>query len=558
MLTTCHEKTTPGTLVELAGGEPHEDAKPADGPVDECVRMTSETDRVEEQNTSSTEPAAEDPSPPVATEEVAPDSPVSAEGPPSEAGEPGVSEETPPVRRGISIGTQRAADAPAEESAPAPKPKPDPTALGAPVAAPREADSGKPTTVPTPSVRQELADDVQAEYEAALASGDLDSMMLGGAATAEKATEVEPDARIKAKVISVNRDRVFFDLGSRHQGMAALKQFNAPPEVGAKFEVLVGQFEEEDGIYQLTIPGAAIDKADWSNLAEGVAVDALITGHNKGGLECEVSNIRGFIPMSQISTFRVDKVEEYVGQRMTCIVTEVKPEKKNLVLSRRAQLEREAAESREKMLASLAPGQTYEGTVRTIKDYGAFVDLGGVDGLLHVGQLSWDRIKHPSDVLEVGQKITVKIQKIDEQTGKISLSYRETFDNPWNTAAEKYSPKTTVSGTVTRIADFGGFVKLEPGIEGLIHVSELSHRRVPRVTDVLTEGQEVEAMVLSVDVDKQRIGLSLKALESAPQPAKNEEEEPEEEIPQTKRKPRTDLKGGLGRSSGGEQFGLKW
>ncbi|MCG8587024.1 MAG: S1 RNA-binding domain-containing protein [Pirellulales bacterium] len=471
-------------------------------------------------------------------------------------------------RASIAIGSQRKKPEPAEDEAAeappveAPKPKPDPTALGEPIAEPQEDISAPTSKVPTPSVREELSSELEAEYQEALASGDLDNLMLGGAQAADTSSkEVEPGARVRSKVVAVHRESVFFDLGARHQGMASLKQFNAPPEVGAKFEVLVGDFNEEDGLYVVTIPGSAIDKADWSSLAEGVVVDAVVTGHNKGGLECEVSNIRGFIPMSQISMNRVENCEEFVGQKMACVVTEVKPEKKNLVLSRRAMLEREAAEKKEKLMASLAPGQLHQGVVRTIKPYGAFVDIGGVDGLLHIGQMSWDRINHPSDLLKEGEAIQVKIIKIDEDTGKLSFSYRETAENPWTNVQEKYPVQSKVKGTVSRIADFGGFVKLEPGVEGLVHISELSHQRVIRTSDVLSEGQEVEALVVSVDPEKQRIGLSLKALEAKAQPAKVEEEEIPEPTPEElekKRKKEANLKGGLGSGSGGEQFGLKW
>ena len=524
------------------------------------MSMSSDQEQTVEETAEAEESASTEQEQPAAAESAPAEQSPAAESTPES---PAPSSEEP-TRSSIAIGSQRQTETTDDAEAPlveAPKPKPDPTALGEPIAEPQESDALPATKVPTPSVREDLSSELQAEYNAALASGDLDNLMFGGAATSEAATkEVETDARIKAKVVAVHRENVFFDLGSRHQGMASLKQFSASPEVGAKFEVLVGEFNSEDGLYNVTIPGSAIDKADWSSLAEGVTVDVLVTGHNKGGLECEVSNIRGFIPMSQISTYRVDNVEEYVGQKLTCIVTEVKPEKKNLVVSRRSQLEREAAENKKKLMDSLAVGQSHEGIVRTLKPYGAFVDLGGVDGLLHVGQLSWERVNHPSEVLTEGQKIQVKIIKIDEDTGKLSLSYRDTAENPWNNVEEKYPAQTRVKGTVSRIADFGGFVKLEPGVEGLIHISELSHQRVVRTGDVLSEGQQVEAMVVSVDPAKQRIGLSLKALETKAQPVEPEEEIVEETPEQIakRRKKEASLKGGLGSASGGEQFGLKW
>ena len=208
-------------------------------------------------------------------------------------------------------------------------------------------------------------------------------------------------------------------------------------------------------------------------------------------------------------------------------MVEANRDRRNLVLSRRGVLEREQAEAKEKLLAELEVGQTREGMVRNIRDFGAFVDLGGIDGMIHVSQMSWDRIKHPSEVLTLGQKVKVKIQKIDPETHKISLAYRDLFESPWTNAASKYPVTSKVTGTVSKIMDFGAFVKLEPGVEGLVHISELSYKRVHRVSDIVQEGQQVEAKVLSVDPENQRISLSMKAFEARPESAKKEEPEAE-------------------------------
>jgi small subunit ribosomal protein S1 len=204
-----------------------------------------------------------------------------------------------------------------------------------------------------------------------------------------------------------------------------------------------------------------------------------------------------------------------------------------------------------------------EGIVRSLKDFGAFVDLDGVDGLIHVSQLSWDRVNHPSEVVEIGQKVKVRVEKIDKDTGKISLSYREVGENPWEKAASKYYVGARVNGKVSRLMDFGAFVKLEPGVEGLVHVSEISYSRVWRPSDVLSEGQEVEVKVLSVDVEKQRISLSLKALMDRPVKAGKEQVADEDmplppDAPKVPRKTNQPLKGGIGGPSGGEKFGLNW
>jgi small subunit ribosomal protein S1 len=266
--------------------------------------------------------------------------------------------------------------------------------------------------------------------------------------------------------------------------------------------------------------------------------------------------------------FRVENAEEYVGQRLACVITEANRGRKNLVLSHRALMERERKENKEKLLAELAPGQIREGTVRSLQDFGAFVDLGGLDGLIHVSQMSWDRIGHPSEVLQVGQKVKVKIEKINPETGKIGLSYQDRGDNPWEAAAAKFAVGSRVKGAVSKLMQFGAFVKLMPGVEGLIHISELGHGRVFRTSDVLSEGQEIEAKVLSVDTDAQRISLSLKALlpppekpepRKAPEPESEREPTPEElKRQERRRKANEELKGGISAPSGGEKFGLKW
>jgi len=301
---------------------------------------------------------------------------------------------------------------------------------------------------------------------------------------------------------------------------------------------------------------------DWSDLEEGMVVEARVTGHNSGGLECEVNHIRGFIPVSQISLFRVENLEEFADEKFRCLVSEVNPRRGNLVLSRRAVLEREREEAKQKLLATLEPGQVFEGVVRKLMDFGAFVDLGsGVDGLLHISQMSWARINHPREVVSEGQSIKVKILKYDPQTGRIGLAYRDMLPDPWREAEMKFPPGSQAKGKVMKIMDFGAFVELEPGVEGLVHISELSHKRVWRVTDVVKEGDEVEVMVKSVDPQTRRIALSMKDLIEPPQDEKKAKqgEEPGQPAEKSKRRqpPSEPLKGGLGRSTG-SRFGLKW
>jgi small subunit ribosomal protein S1 len=291
----------------------------------------------------------------------------------------------------------------------------------------------------------------------------------------------------------------------------------------------------------------------------------MVTAANAGGLECKVGSIQGFIPASQAAEYRIETLADLVGQKLLCVVTEANERRGNLVLSHRAVLEREKKEKREERLASLEVGAAVEGVVRKILDFGAFVDIGGLDGLLHVSQLSWERVNHPSEILEEGQKIQVRVDKIDEATGKIGLSYRSLQDNPWDDIDTRFPVGSAVRGNVTRIAEFGAFVRIAAGVEGLVHISELAHHRVQNVGNVVQEGQEVDVKILSVDPDQQRISLSLKAAQAAPEPAQDatgggdgaaavEEPRPEPVLP----KHRGPLKGGTGNSSGGQQFGLKW
>jgi ribosomal protein S1 len=416
---------------------------------------------------------------------------------------------------------------------------------------------------PPPNIRDQLSPELEQEYMAALGDLSLDALINEGAAGDTQA-ELAPESRVTGKVAKIHQDDVFIELGGRNQGFVPLRQFeDKPPKPGDELDLIVARFDADEGLYELARPTAAIAVGNWDEVSEGQIIEVTVTGANKGGLECQVAGIRGFIPMGQVSIYRVENPEELVGQRLACVVTEANRDRRNLVLSHRAVMERERNEQRDKILEELAPGQLREGIVRSLKDFGAFVDLGGVDGLIHISQLSWDRVKHPSEVLEVGQKVKVRIEKFDKDTGKVSLSYREVGANPWHNAASKYYAGAKAKGTVSRLMDFGAFVKLEPGVEGLIHISELAHGRVFRARDVLSEGQEVEVKVLSVDEEQQRISLSLKALQTAPvKPGKEQLADEDLPLPPGAPKPpkklHKELKGGTGGPSGGDKFGLNW
>mgnify|MGYP000889985504 CR=1 FL=1 len=414
-------------------------------------------------------------------------------------------------------------------------------------------------SVPIPNRRMK-DDDIEAELAAALGDASLEALVAE--AGAANATELEADSRVKATVTRLHQDNVFFTLKGRYEGVASVRSFKTPPEPGQMMEVVVRSYLADDGLYEVGIPGSAVDVAEWEDIEPGTVVEAKITGSNTGGLECTVNGIRGFIPASQIDLHRVENFGEFVNQKMACVVTEANRARKNLVLSRRSLLEKSLEEERKTRLASIEIGSTVPGKVTRLMDFGAFVDIGGgVEGLVHISKLSWDRVGHPQEVFQVGQQVQVKIDKVNQDNGKISLSYRDTFEHPWQGIEQKYPVGSTVKGTVSRIAQFGAFVRLEPGVEGLIHISELAHHRVVAVKNHVKEGDEVEAKVLSVDGEGQKMGLSLKALVQAPQRASNEKAEVvEDDTPRESIVPKRagDLKGGRDRESGGDRFGLNW
>lgn len=463
------------------------------------------------------------------------------------------------------------ADAPATSDQPASASQPPVTSdsgpqagstdTAGPVVQPPPVDI--PTNVPRPNRRDSMSGELEQEVAAALGNMSLNELIEQSASAGSSTTgegDIEPQSAVDGRIVSIGRDEVFFDLGGRNQGVAPISQFETPPEVGMTMKLTVHRYDSDDGLYEVALPGAAVAVGDWSQVSEGLIVEAMVTGHNKGGLECHVGALRGFMPISQVSLYRVDDATEFVGQKLACVVTEANPRRRNLVLSHRAVLEREQAEARERLWNELAVGQIHEGVVRSLKDFGAFVDLGGVDGMIHVSQLSWDRIGHPSEVLEVGQQVRVKIEKLNRDAQRVGLAYRDLMENPWSHAADKYPVSTRVKGTVTKIMDFGALVRLEPGIAGMVHISELSHTRIWRVSDAVQEGEEVEVQVLSVDPTAQRISLSLKALQAAPQ--RTSEKKQDDHLPLEGRKVpkprREDLKGGINQGAGGERFGLKW
>ncbi|MGC8640819.1 MAG: 30S ribosomal protein S1 [Isosphaeraceae bacterium] len=349
------------------------------------------------------------------------------------------------------------------------------------------------------------------------------------------------------KVIVARGKSLFVDLGGKSEGVIPLDVFEGEiPAPGSQIEVVVDHFDVNEGIQHLRLKGSAIE-ASWENLREGVIVEARGTKVVKGGLEVDVDGIRGFMPISQIDLSRVEDATEYVNQKFKALVTEVNPREKNLVISRRELLEQERAEMREKTWASLEEGQVREGTVRSIKDFGAFVDLGGVDGLLPIGEMSWSRVQKADDLVKTGDKVQVKILKIDPVARKLTLGLKQLTPSPWEKAEQKYPCGLMIKGKVTKLMEFGAFVELEPGIEGLIHITELSPTRVRRVADIVQAEQEVEVRILKVEPELKRIALSLLPAKGKEAAAEEDEEGAEDETPPVPKPERkVPLKGGLG------------
>ena len=446
-----------------------------------------------------------------------------------------------------------------------PYPRPRLAGEGGNEATPEKPQRPSPVgKIAVPSTRQALSNDLQAELDAELAQADIEAILGGDAGMADRREPLSEGARVQSKVLKVHGDSVFVALGGPDEGVIPLLQFaDAEPEPGQTVEVMVRGFQAADGLYILSLPGQTVDVADWTDLEEGSVVEVTVTGSNTGGLECTVGSVRGFIPISQIAENRVEDASDYVGQKLVCLVNEASERRGNLVLSHRAILEREREEKRREQLEKIEVGDTFEGTVRSVKDFGAFVDLGGLDGLIHVSKLSWDRIKHPSEVIQEGQKVKVKIETVDKQSGKIGLSYRDLLENPWDTAEEGFPVGSIQRGTVTRIAAFGCFVRLAAGVEGLVHISELAHHRVSKISAFINEGDEVEVKVLSFDRESQKIGLSIKAAQALASDAKtSDQEDPEPDAPPrdpaVKPMHAGPLRGGNNRDTGGERFGLRW
>ena len=337
--------------------------------------------------------------------------------------------------------------------------------------------------------------------------------------------QIKPGSIITGTVVAVNDDVVIVSAGLKSEAVIPIEQFrsekaDAAVEVGDEVEVALDAVEDGFGETKLSRE-KAIRARTWIELEKafenGDVVEGVINGRVKGGFTVEIDNVRAFLPGSLVDVRPVRDPGYLEGKSLEFKVIKLDQRRNNVVVSRRAVVEKEYSAEREQLLAELQEGNTVKGIVKNLTDYGAFVDLGGIDGLLHITDMAWKRVKHPSEVVDVGQEIDVKILKFDRERQRVSLGMKQLGDDPWKDLARRYPPQTRIFGKVTNIADYGCFVEIEDGVEGLVHVSEMdwTNKNV-NPSRVVSIGEEVEVMVLEIDEDRRRISLGVKQCKPNP------------------------------------------
>jgi small subunit ribosomal protein S1 len=333
---------------------------------------------------------------------------------------------------------------------------------------------------------------------------------------------------VHGTVVRVDKDEVLVDIGYKSEGVIPVAELsirrsvNPADEValGEEIDALVMTKEDAEGRLILSKKRARFELA-WKRIEaaneSGEAVIGRVIEVVKGGLILDLG-VRGFLPASLVDIRRVQDLDEFMGKELRCKVIELNRSRNNVVLSRRAVLEDERKEMRQAILDRLNPGDVVEGTISNIVDFGAFVDLDGMDGLIHISELSWSHVNHPSEVLEIGQTVKVKVLDIDRERQRISLGLKQTQSDPWQQVVDSYGEGDVVEGRVTKVVTFGAFVEILPGVEGLVHISELAQHHVENPREIVSQGDPVNVLVLEVDGERRRLSLSLKRVEEGQQP----------------------------------------
>lgn len=340
---------------------------------------------------------------------------------------------------------------------------------------------------------------------------------------------------IDGVVVRVDPDEVLVDVGSKSEGVIAARELgtHGDPDMvelhsGDQIKVFVLQPENEDGNVVLSLRRARAESV-WLKAQDkqtsGEPMEADVREQNKGGLIVNIMGLRGFLPTSQVARAYSSNLEELVGQRISVKIIEVNRKRNRLIVSQKAAYDEDRARQRSELFERLKVGDVVRGKVSGLTSYGAFVNLGGADGLIHISELSWDRIGSVADVLQVGQEVRVKVIKLDPEQARISLSMRQLSEDPWEQVTTRFRPGAIVEGEVTKIKKYGAFLQLGDGVEGLLHISELSWDHVERVEDVVQVGQPLRVKVLQADETRRRISLSLKQVEE-PREAGGQEPEP--------------------------------
>ncbi len=330
---------------------------------------------------------------------------------------------------------------------------------------------------------------------------------------------------IEGTVSGVKNDDVFVDIGYKSEGTVPLSDFKEEErdgvKPGLKFPVMLVSLEDDKTGMVVLSKSRADQKIRWEAVlekySEGCVVQGLVKQQVRGGLLVDVDGVEAFLPGSQVEVAPVRDLAPYIGQTLECKVIKIANERRNIIISRRELIEGHLEERKRELLETLAKGEIRKGRVKNITDFGAFIDLDGLDGLLHITDISWGRVKHPGEVLKVGQELEVMVLDVDRDRERVSLGLKQTTPNPWESILDRFPVGSRVTGTVVNLAPYGAFVEIAPGIEGLVHISEFSWtKRVARASDMVSVGDEVQVVVLSVDVENQKIGLGIRQTQANP------------------------------------------